>query len=125
MKLEKEDTLYDYGYSLLDFNRGFTDDEKNILEKMRHKKVKLTLEYQEPILDEEERKYLSDVIKPFKNEIECIIKKKSIDYKNKEYIVIHFEQWRTMPFPHFEKGTMYNNMTLNKEYTIQELGLWN
>ena len=35
------------------------------LKKMEGKKVKLTLEVKEPILDEEERKYLSDVIRPF------------------------------------------------------------
>ena len=85
------------------------------------KKVKIIIE--EPILDEEERKYLSDVIRPFRDRVTDIIKYKNYDFENKEYIVIHCNQFEKMMFPYFKKGTMYRNLELNKEYTLEELGL--
>ena len=132
MKLEKRIQIYNYYFgednrsydflSLVPYRR-FKNDEKDFIIKNESKVFKLTLEVEEPILDEKERKYLSGVIKPFRDEIECIIKRKSIDYENKEYIIIHYEQLKTMPFPYFEKSTMYKGMEFNKEYTLEELGL--
>ena len=105
-------------------NEAISNEEfEEIVNNFVDKKIKLTLETQEPILDEKERKYLSGVIRPFRDEIECIIKKKSIDYENKEYIIIHFKQLETAMFPYFKKGTMYKSIELNREYTLEELGL--
>lgn len=123
MKLEKKVQLYDYAYDVLDFASGFTNEEREILKQMHHKKVKLTLELEKPILDDAERKYLSGVIKPFRDRVKCIIKKKSYDYDNREYIVIHAGTHETTPFPYFKNGTMYKNMVINKEYSLEELGL--
>ena len=89
---------------------------------MESKKVKLILEVEKSILNDSERKYLSDVIKPFKNEIRDIMKI-SAAYKETEYIKIHFEDDDEMSFKDFKKGTMYKNMKLDKKYTIEELGL--
>ena len=83
-----------------------TEEEISKLSKLTNK-TKLTLEVEGPILDEKERKYLSGVIRPFKNEIECIIKKKSCDFIDKEYIIIHFEEWETMPFKTTRWGWNY------------------
>lgn len=82
-------------------------------------------EYKEPILDEEERKYLSAVIKPFRKEETTIMKRK--EYSGCEFVRIAIE-WKEgsidyIEFPSFEKGTMYKGMELNKEYTLEELGL--
>lgn len=71
------------------------------------------------ILDEEEKKYLSNVIKPFRHKVEYIIKK---DCYPKEYISISLPD-ENIGFPYFKKGTMYKGMEANKKYTLKELGL--
>ena len=135
MKLEKECyigqkkyTEYDDGKYNLSFNciiYGNLNEEemKTFLKLYKKTKVKLTLEAEDSILDEKERKYLSGVIRPFRDRITDIIKHKSYDFENKEYIVIHCNQSETTLFPYFEKGSMYKGMELNKEYTLKELGL--
>ena len=47
-----------------------TKDEMKIIRKGQVSKLKLTLEVEEPILDDIERKYLSGVIRPFRNKID-------------------------------------------------------
>lgn len=71
------------------------------------------------ILDDKEKEYLRGVIKPFRNEIISIVKKNAMD---KEYIKILIE-YDDMIFPLFEKGTMYEGMKVDKEYSLRELGL--
>ena len=80
-------------------------------------------EYKEPILDEEEKKYLSAVIKPFRNRTEVIAKLLDCDEK-REYIAVGCNTIQdSFSLPRFEKGTMYKGMELNKAYTLEELGL--
>lgn len=94
---------------------------------------KLLLGYDEiiklpkPILDEKEKEYLSNVIKPFRNKAIYIIKRDGV---MGEYIAIHLERYTgknrcadIAVLPEFEKGTMYKCMQSNKEYTLEELGL--
>ena len=71
------------------------------------------------ILDEEEKEYLSAVIKPFRDKIEYIAK----HGVNKEYIDICIRNDSKIIFPYFKSGTMYKGMELNKKYTLEELGL--
>lgn len=73
------------------------------------------------ILDDEERAYLSAVIKPFRDRVEFIAKTDTFD---KSYIFITFvnDDDSTMFFPCFKKGTMYKGMS-DKMYTLEELGL--
>ena len=80
-----------------------------------------------PILDETERRYLKNVIKPFRDKVKCIVKRDyEMSYEN-EYIFIVFNDDGCMQikmcFPSFKKGTMYKGMELNKNYTLEELGL--
>ena len=76
------------------------------------------------ILNDKEREYLSNVIKPFRNKIEYI--DKYID-ENGEYISLIYRDLsdRTFAtaFPSFKKGTMYKGMELGKQYSLEELGL--
>lgn len=72
------------------------------------------------ILDEEEKEYLSNVIKPFRNRIEGIVKE---IFGGKEFITITIKDDCSLCFPYFEKGTMYKGMEEDKEYTLEELGL--
>ena len=83
-------------------------------------------EYEEPVLDEVERKYLSDVIKPFRNKIATISKLHTYDninYENNEYIYFGMKDRRGYSLPLFKQGTMYKGMQQGKHYTLQELGL--
>ena len=81
-----------------------------------------------PILDEAEKEYLSNVIKPFRGKVKYIVKRNEneSEYKSEyfESIRVVFEgSYWTLFFPYFEKGTMYKGMELDKEYTLEELGL--
>ena len=86
-------------------------------------------EYKEPILDEEEKKYISAVIKPFRD---LVIYIKKLDVylgcnKYDEYILGELgnkdDVIDTFALPYFPKGTMYKGMETNKKYTLEELGL--
>lgn len=78
-----------------------------------------------PILDDIERRYLSNIIKPFRDRVVSIIKYD--DYDRCEYIVIKYRNINgytgRMYFPAFEKDNMYKGMKANKKYTLEELGL--
>lgn len=82
----------------------------------------LCSEYQEPILTDKEKEYLSAVIKPFRNKIISIGK---YYFGSEEEVIITFDKEGNdiMKFPSFETGTMYKGMQINKEYTLEELGL--
>lgn len=80
-------------------------------------------EYKEPILDDVEKAYLSAVIKPFRKDIEYIVKFKRYSDK-KEYIYMTMKKdddYCTLPV--FEKGTMCKGMEVDKKYKLEELGL--
>ena len=78
-----------------------------------------------PILDDIERRYLSNIIKPFRDRVVSIVKYD--DYDRCEYIVIKYRNINgytgRMYFPNFEKDTMYKGMKANKKYTLEELEL--
>lgn len=82
-------------------------------------------EYSEPILDDVERKYLSAIIKPYKNKVTGITKVKDEYKENMRYIRIKVRSVGTeyINLPWFEENTMYKDMKENKEYTLKELGL--
>ena len=84
----------------------------------------LCSEYKEPILDDEEREYLSAVIKPFRKDVEYIAKLPKFEWIQ-EAIYIHIgRSWRrNIELPTFKKGMMYKGMEINKRYTLEELGL--
>lgn len=79
-----------------------------------------------PILDEAEKEYLSNVIKPFRDKVVDIFKYISL-YDVYEYIGITIRDIDKnvvyMYFPSFKKGTMYKGMETGKKYTLEELGL--
>lgn len=78
-----------------------------------------------PILDEAEREYLSNIIKPFRDRVVSIVKYD--DYDRCECIVIKYRNINgytgRMYFPAFEKDTMYKGMKANKKYTLEDMGL--
>lgn len=89
-------------------------------------------EYKEEILDYAEKKYLSEVIRPFRKEVTAIRKLEDpADPAGKEYIQINLEKdcmglprgKDCMTFPSFEKDTMYKGLEPYKNYKPEELGL--
>lgn len=82
----------------------------------------LAKEYKEPILDEVERKYLSDVTKPFRKKVNFIVKMPTSEGHG-EYLCICTFPHEQMFFPTFKESTMYRGMKFKKHYTLEELGL--
>lgn len=79
-------------------------------------------EYKEPILDDIEKEYLSAVIKPFRKRIKSI--KKTGYPSNSAFISIAMDKSEHIFLPVFELNSgMYQRMEINKEYTLEELGL--
>lgn len=85
-------------------------------------------EYKEPILDDAEKKYLSAVIKPFRDRVTHIAKVEE-DIHWFYWIMIRvdigfFDDYYEFCLPPFdETSSMYKNMEVGKEYTLKELGL--
>lgn len=72
------------------------------------------------ILTDEEKAYLSAVVKPFKGKVKTVEK---VSFGGEEeYLKILFEM-DLMSLPFFAKGTMYKGMEANKRYTLEELEL--
>ena len=82
----------------------------------------LQQEYKQPILGDIERKYLSTVIRPFRNKVTSIYKLDFDSNEHKEYILINLKD-DYINMPYFTAGTMYKGMKIDKEYTLAELGL--
>lgn len=75
------------------------------------------------ILAEEERNYLSSVVKPFREKILHISKLSS---KDGESICIDIRyDWEedSIVLPKFAAGTLYKGMEIGKEYSVKDLGL--
>lgn len=81
--------------------------------------------YKEPILDEEEKEYLNNVIKPFKNKVRYIVKYKSLFSFNEDYIQIYVKKSDNpyLNLPTFISDSMYKNMEICLKYSLKELGL--
>jgi hypothetical protein len=79
-------------------------------------------EYKEPILDDIEKEYLSNVIKPFRNRVICI--SKEMLGSSSAFIRIEIRNDFSICLPNFSCSTkMYANMKPHKRYTLKELGL--
>lgn len=95
-------------YYLVEFNNG------NLMYREEEHLIKY-----KPILDKAEKRYLNDVIRPFKNKVTSIRK---TCYLNSEYLKIYLDNDYFI-LPYFKKGTMYKNMKTDKRYTLEELHL--
>ena len=107
MKLEKEVNIYEINH--------WTNISK-----------KFGVEVEEPILDDAERKYLSDVIRPFRDRVNGIYKYNSVLSTYEEIAIDTREDYNSNHMTHlppFKKSSMYKNMELNKEYTLDDLNL--
>lgn len=78
------------------------------------------LELVKEILDETEKEYLNNVIKPFREKVTSIQKDGN---RLREYIKICIKHDANIGLPDFETDTMYKGMKIYKQYTLSELGL--
>ena len=74
-----------------------------------------------PILDNIEKNYLSNIIKPFRDRIDYIAKVNLLN--RREYILIKMKNYEMISLPFFTAGTMYKGMENDKDYTLKDLGL--
>lgn len=143
MKLTKEcvidDIMHDIVYDVLsgkeirrnvDFSvmmEKVNKKEANKLSSIRNgSKVKITLETEDPILDDKEREYLKNIIKPFRNRVRYIVKLNAIYKKDEGKECIHIRLYDDdfiICLPTFKKGTMYKGMKINRYYYLEELDL--
>ena len=124
-KVDLDGVVYRKNFYFTDYSLFAVGDDKpevgvlNYLLNGKYKVIKLP----KPVLTDEEKEYLSTVLKPFRNEIDYIYKCST--YRGeKEYIAISFKKiTRDMFFPEYPTGTMYKGVILNKEYSLDDLGL--
>lgn len=78
------------------------------------------LELVKEVLNEKEKEYLGNIIKPFKNKVTYIQKDGN---RYREFIKIGIENDADINLPYFEEGKMYKGMNIRRAYTLSELGL--
>lgn len=117
---------YEIGYYVNDYDRICNESEDAILEHgnslLNNEGVLLhwlQSEHHEQILDDAERRYLSAVIRPFRNDVEKIYK--TAGGKDRERIAFYGKSYFFLP--DFDAGTMYGGMEYDRWYTLEELGL--
>jgi hypothetical protein len=100
---------------------------QQIAEMMRCGNVSLVYGSDEPtqILDDEERKYLKEVIRPFRDRVDYIEKSQLNLFDDSEcYIEISIDdEDDCVSLPNFDANDMYLGMELDREYSLEELGL--
>lgn len=77
------------------------------------------------VLDEAEKRYLTNIIKPFKDQVIAIVKR-SANYG--EFIDIMIDEGDigdcgNIYLPYFKSGKMYKGMKVGREYTLEQLEL--
>lgn len=100
-----------------------------VFESIRHGDEPVSIEsiVHPPILDDVERRYLSAVIRPFRDKVQSIKKFNGLYVSHCfDEILVYYESFgRDLWFslPPFEKGTMYKGMKPDRKYSLEELGL--
>lgn len=109
--------VYYRSYIVEEFALRWITDFMKWLEKDDEKECK------PKILTDEEKAYLSAVIKPFRKRIEYVEKTDNYYVDGKQFLSIGLVTDDHCYLPFFKKGTMYKGMEANECYTLEELGL--
>ena len=96
----------------------------NLIEDLLAGKAKI-VKLPKQILTDAEKRYLSNVIEPFRDRVMYVIKSNG---STGEFINInlnHYNGWFSdlITLPVFKKGTMYKGMEIDERYNLDELGL--
>lgn len=103
-------------------NAGTMKEAFDIVKVERAVKYEIVFERKEEILDEVEKRYLTEVIRPFRNRIKFIIKKLDYATFKREYIYICLNG-EGFFLPWFKVNTKYKGMIVDVAYSLEELGL--
>lgn len=129
IKVDKENykEIKEYGTTrYIELLKGLKDNwqfmNQGKIIKIEEPEYKTVYECKPEILDNTEKRYLKDVIRPFRDRVNNIRKVKSYTNNKSEYIIISIGN-ENITLPYFEENTMYKGMRLNKEYTLKELGI--
>lgn len=96
----------------------------DIIKVERPSEYETVFERKEEILDKTEKRYLANVIRPFRHEIETIEKTTKVGGDSSLcYLNILLKNNDMANLPDFKKNSMYEGMEVNKKYTLKELGL--
>lgn len=134
LKLKEGDVI-----TFINKNGGFVDKQvitssvtysfEYLKEKFRGRIIKIerpinynTIYEEEDILDEVEKKWLGNFVKPFRSEIYDIVKYRLYDNSG-EWLQIRMKDSPDIDLPYFKLNKMYKGMKINKDYTLEELGL--
>ena len=109
-------------FTYIDYFKDLTNYEFGKIIKIEEPEYKTVYESKVEILDEAEKRYLREVIRPFRSKVLQIAKKYD-NFTDLEYIRIIIKDDVSLEFPSFSKNIMYKNMEEDKEYTLEELGL--
>lgn len=128
IKVDKENykEIKEYGTTrYIELLKGLKDNwqfmNQGRIIKIEEPEYKTVYECKPEILDNTEKRYLSNVIRPFRDRIKYICKSVS-DFGKYEYIKANLCN-DTLVLPDFKPNTMYKGMESGKEYTLEELGL--
>lgn len=95
-------------------------ERENII-KIEEPQYNTIYEHNPEILDKDDKRYIKSVIRPFKDRV-IYITKRSRDL-GREFISITLNDNFIINLPFFAKGTMYDNMEIDKLYTLEDLNI--
>lgn len=128
IKVDKENykEIKEYGTTrYIELLKGLKDNwqfmNQGKIIKIEEPTYKTVYEVKPEILDNTEKRYLKDVIRPFRKRIKSIFKC-DVFLGKCQCIEIDLDD-DTLVLPNFEANTMYKGMMTDKKYTLEELGL--
>lgn len=99
----------------------FEEEGCKVLKVERPVKYETIYEVKE-VLDEIEKKWLGNFVRPFRSKIYDIVKYRFHDNSG-EWLQIRMKDSPDIDLPYFKLNKMYKGMEINKDYTLEELGL--
>lgn len=95
-------------------------ERENII-KIEEPEYNTIYDHNPKILDKDDKRYIKGVIRPFRDKVKYITKR-SRDL-GREFISITLNDNFIINLPFFPKGTMYDNMEVDKLYTLEDLNV--
>lgn len=117
------DKTSNYSFNNIDEQLRYFNDDVSIVKVERPVQYETMFERKEEVLDETEKRYLSNIIRPFKNQVQYIVKYDNPLRTEKEHLRIKLINDEEINFPDFKKDSMYKGMKEGKKYTLKKLGL--
>ena len=122
---DDKDILENSGYvrNILELN-NFKSRILGKIIKIEEPEYQTVYESKPEILDDVEKRYLNNVIRPFRGNVRFITKRRYwIDSTEYNDISIFINNNSNIILPKFKANNMYKGMEIEKTYTLEELGL--